>query len=308
MRITLFKKIAIFMFAIAVIPLSVVGYLTIRNAQNIGQRSIADANKMGEAAIVDSTASLSQLGEYIIKQKAEDTAKQVDIYLKAYPNKTLADLQNDEAFKAIAVQPVYGSGYTYILDLDSAYYLFHPQSAKVGTDAHALQTVLPAVWGILETTITTKQPSAGYYDWKEADGTINQKFMATIASVEKTADGRRFLVGASTYIKDFTQPSITLKTKLSELIQQTSAGILAFTESMIVQIIVFTLVVIILLVIISFIFARSISLPIKKLKSAADKVTMGNFDVKLPEAKGTDEVADLTSSMEMLISALKNKK
>ena len=47
-----------------------------------------------------------------IKQKAEDVAKQVEIYIKSNPELTVLDLQNDSYFQNIAVQPVGKTGYT----------------------------------------------------------------------------------------------------------------------------------------------------------------------------------------------------
>jgi two-component system sensor histidine kinase MtrB len=70
---------------------------------------------------------------------------------------------------------------------------------------------------------------------------------------------------------------------------------------------VIILLTIVFIIIICLKFAHSISMPVKQLKEAADKVTSGELDVKLPEVKGTDEVAELTGSVEMLIAAFKAK-
>jgi HAMP domain-containing protein len=53
-----------------------------------------------------------------------------------------------------------------------------------------------------------------------------------------------------------------------------------------------------------FYFSTTITKPVIKLKDAADKVTSGE-DAELPSANRNDEVAELTSSMEMLIAAFK---
>jgi HAMP domain-containing protein len=70
------------------------------------------------------------------------------------------------------------------------------------------------------------------------------------------------------------------------------------------RIIVLSLIVLILSVVGGLFFARSISNPIIRLKDAADKVTSGE-DVSLPAVKGSDEIAELTGSMAMLIQAFK---
>jgi ABC-type amino acid transport substrate-binding protein len=58
-----------------------------------------------------------------IKQKAEDIARQVEIYLRAYPDKTLKDLQNDTEFQKIAIQPVGKTGYTVVSDYNNLTWL-----------------------------------------------------------------------------------------------------------------------------------------------------------------------------------------
>lgn len=48
--------------------------------------------------------------------------------------------------------------------------------------------------------------------------------------------------------------------------------------------------------------------PINALKDAADKITDGDLDTKLPEAKSDDEVSCLIASIEMLVASYKAKK
>lgn len=45
--------------------------------------------------------------------------------------------------------------------------------------------------------------------------------------------------------------------------------------------------------------------PINALKDAADKITDGELDTKLPEAKSNDEVSNLIASIEMLVASYK---
>ena len=70
---------------------------------------------------------------------------------------------------------------------------------------------------------------------------------------------------------------------------------------------IFFIVVILIVIVVSVFFAKTISDPVRKLKEAADKATSGEFDAKLPEVKSTDEVAEMTGSIEMLITAFKRK-
>ena len=51
-------------------------------------------------------------------------------------------------------------------------------------------------------------------------------------------------------------------------------------------------------------FSKSISVPLKTLAAAARKIEGGTFDVKLPQAKGRDEIRILTVSFQKMCSAL----
>jgi hypothetical protein len=92
----------------------------------------------------------SSFGERAIKQKAEDVAKQIEIYLKAYPKKTVADLQEDEEFQKIAVQKVGETGYTALVDYDKLITRFHKQSSQVNLDLHTISDKAPDFYNIIK--------------------------------------------------------------------------------------------------------------------------------------------------------------
>lgn len=73
------------------------------------------------------------------------------------------------------------------------------------------------------------------------------------------------------------------------------------------KIISLSLALLVVSVIGALLFSRTITVPIKKLKNAADEATSGNFNVKIPLSKISDEISDLAASVEMLIVAFKSK-
>jgi methyl-accepting chemotaxis protein len=73
------------------------------------------------------------------------------------------------------------------------------------------------------------------------------------------------------------------------------------------QIIGLSVALLLISIIVSLVFSRTITGPIKKLRESADKVTNGEFDTQLPQLKSKDEIAELTASLEMLIMAFKFK-
>ena len=150
--------------------------------------------------------------ENAVEQKAIDVAKQIEIYINANPDKIITELQNDVYFKEIAVQTVGETGYTSVLDSESGYFYFHPQEKLVNTNSQALEEKLPEVWTILDETIgATCKEASGFYDWAEADGTVNQKYMYLACVDAKTADGKKLFVAATTYLDEYEISAISDK-------------------------------------------------------------------------------------------------
>lgn len=307
MKIRIFEKILIIMLVMTVIPLGVFGYMAVNSARDMGLTATSNAMAMGDSAVQESTGALNALGEQIIKQKAIDVAKQLEIYIKDNPDKTVEDLQADEYFKALAVQPVGETGYTAITDVDTLICRFHASEKTVNMDLHALEEKLPGFWSVMSQS-EGGVVSEGYYDWEEADGSIKQKYMYIAIVDAQTADGVTFSVAATTYMDEFSQPIVSTKEKIDSDIAESVSTINASTDAMMQQSVIMIALIIVFVVIVSLFFARSISDPIRKLKVAADKLTSGDTNVKLPSAGGSDEISELVSSMEMLSVAFKSKK
>ena len=147
----------------------------------------------------------------------------------------------------------------------------------------------------------------GYYDWEEPDGSMKQKYMYISVVDAKTADNVTFSVAATTYIEEFSKPVVEMENNVNTKLEQTKASIVQATSQMKTTLLTSMIITLIIVVIVTIFFAHTISRPVKKLKDAADKVTMGEFDVELPKTKSKDEVSELTASMEMLITAFKAK-
>ncbi|MGM5488270.1 MAG: HAMP domain-containing protein, partial [Nanobdellota archaeon] len=164
-------------------------------------------------------------------------------------------------------------------------------------------------------------PAKGYYDWKEDDGSINEKYMYIAIVNATTADGVQFSVAATTYIDEFTGPIKETEQKIQSSINQTAARILEAnqqtretiaqrTEGMNTQntIFIITGLTILIVVLVSFMFARALTRPITKLKEVAEKVSNGDFNVRMPDVKSRDEILDLTAAMELLVTGFKHLK
>ena len=144
-----------------------------------------------------------------IKQKAEDVAKQVEIYIKSNPELTVLDLQNDSYFQNIAVQPVGKIGYTALTDYNTLICKFHKNPAIINLQLKTLAEKLPGFWSIMSKTKGGYE-AEGTYDWEEADGTIKQKYMYIALVNAKTADGVGLSVAATTYLDEYEETASEL--------------------------------------------------------------------------------------------------
>jgi len=139
-----------------------------------------------------------------IKQKAIDVSKQIEIYLRSHPEKTIEDLQNDEYFQEIAVQQVGKTGYTAVTDYDNLVAKFHKNPDIVEMPLENLAEKLPGFWEVMSRT-RGGFVSEGVYDWAEKDGSINQKYMYISIVNVKTADGAGVHVAATTYLEEYAE-------------------------------------------------------------------------------------------------------
>jgi len=176
------------------------------------------------------------------------------------------------------------TGYMFMID-NTGKIVAHPASDKLGTQfGEENNTGLDTVIGKM------KGGESGY-----SDVTINdQDVYLAYSSIPTTG----WSVGLIVPITEIIQSAEDIRTQIKER-----------TESLGTQntVLIVTIITILIVITVGFIFARSITNPVKKLKEVADKVTDGDFNAQLPPAKGTDEVAELTASMEMVVTALKMK-
>ena len=143
-----------------------------------------------------------------IKQKAEDVAKQVEIYLKSNPTATVKDLQEDKYFQEIAVQPVGTNGYTSITDQDSSEQYFSHEANMVGMKISDIKDKTPQAWENFKKLFLGKcNNDEAYYSWTNPEGGIQDKYSYSVCVKVKTADGKRLGVDASIYVDRYEDES-----------------------------------------------------------------------------------------------------
>jgi len=243
-------------------------------------------------SVNESKSSLNRLGEKVIKEKAIDVAKQIEIFFKSRPKIKREDILKDPELKSIAVQKVGETGYTAVHDNKGINY-FHVNPQIVGTDLHDLAPKLPAFWKILEASLIG--PASGYYDWKDADGKIRPKYMYLVPV--KDID---LIVASTTYIEEFSKPSKAIEGRMKWVQGR-------YLDAYDIKIRIFYLVIMVTLVVllmVIYFYSRSVVRPIRYLSEVADKISMGELDTPI-QIKGKGEVGALAESIERMQTSVK---
>ncbi|MGQ9636815.1 MAG: cache domain-containing protein [Thermodesulfobacteriota bacterium] len=265
------------------------GSFRFTSIKDMGSESIRE---LTSTALNESKLSLDKLGEKIIREKAIDVAKQMEIYIKLHPKKKWEELLKDPWLKEIAIQKVGETGYTAVHDTNAINY-FHVNPQIVGMDLHQLSEKLPAFWKILEASL--HGPAHGYYDWKDADGKIRPKYMY-LSPVKDT----NLIVAATTYIDEFSKPSKAIEAKMSGI----ETRYLEEYENRTRIFLILILAVLLILLVRIFFYSRSIIKPILYLSEIADKISLGELDTPI-EIKAKGEVAVLAESIERMQASVK---
>ncbi len=280
---------------------------TMAEMESMNTAVVDEMEVMSSVGTREGVRTLNELGERMIREKAKDVAREIEIYMKMRPGSRISVLREDEELKKIAVQPVGETGYTAVHD-DKAINHFHTNPKIVGMNLRTLANRFPEFWKILEASLTGD--AVGYYDWEDADGVVRPKYMF-IAPVE----GTKLRVAATTYIDEFSRPARQIEKKLAEIHDRTEKKLLASagrtyerfrrtsqrTLNIFVIVVAFSLGLIIIL---TFWFSRTIIRPITQLTQVANRISMGDLDTTV-QIKSRDEVGLLAESFSRMQESLR---
>lgn len=294
------------MLILSVVPLAVLGVISLQDSNALSSEIAGEAQSIGKISIEESNEALTALGAELMKVKAQDVAKQVEIYLGEHPDMTLADLQNDTGFRSIIVQDVGETGFTTGMDADTLVIRFHRNIADEGVDLHDKQETNPGYykllqsgWGYIDTS--------GYYTWTDEKGAVRDKYGYFVVARAPTADNVFLRVGATVYTDEFSEPSRETEAKIQEKLTETEEMISKKTTEMSTQntVLIITVLTILIVTIISFLFAGSITKPIHRLRDVADRVSMGDMEDTEINISNEDEIGDLAESFQRMIVSMK---
>ncbi len=245
---------------------------------------------------------MKKMAEDFIRQKVLDVVLQLELYLQAHPEMTVEDLQHNSKFRDIAVQPVGNKGYTALQDVDTAMNRFHKDPKIENLDLHSLSDKLPEFWIIMKNSLGGRY-SHGYYKWKDPDGKLRDKFMYIAPINEKTADGVRLGVAATTYIDEFTHPILAAQ----DVSQSTTRYLMIVLNNLIQSFkttgFLFMGLGMLFIIVFSIWTATYFSRAITNLQEATQAVNQGNFDIRVKPAMSGD-VRQLIENFNQMLAQL----
>lgn len=299
----LFSKILYTLLILGLIPLLIYGIYTTKSIRDLSTSVLEESRQLGFLTLRECIESMNRLREKFIQQKAEDVAKQVEIYLKINP-KTLKALQKDPYFQSIAVQPVGETGYTALTNMKTAICVFHKQPNIVNLNLQTLEAKLPDFWKIMKLSLSGKS-SSGYYDWIEPNSTTRKKYMYITPIKAATTDGVEMTVAATTYIDEFSRPIYIVRNKMINTIENSTEQMEYSLKRL--QETGWTLLFAtgVLIAVVSYLLAKYITIPIKQLTETAERISKGDLSETEVKVKSRDEIGQLASSFTRIAASLK---
>ena len=272
-----------------------VGKFQFASIKGLWANSLAE---IGAASLKESTKSLNDLGADIIKQKADDVARQLEIYLssRGYPKKiNIQQLYDDPVMKDLTIQKVGITGYTSVFDNQNRLQFNPNPKLSRGFETKTIYDKLGPGFIKINDTALAGTPNGGIYKWQEPDGSFRDKYMY-ITHVK----GTDLLVAATTYIDEFSKPAATITSTLKKL-QNTYSQ--QYNRRFSVLMIIIGIVLLILLGVI-YAYSYSVVNPIRQLSEVADRISMGDMDARI-NVKATGEIGVLAQSIERMQTSVK---
>ncbi len=244
---------------------------------------------------------LTNYGEYIIEDKAQDVARELSLALAGRKNLNYQELRRDPKIRRLAIQTIYTAqgpaGYTDLYDRHG-YILFHPDSKVEGHNQLDWEKQYPQTTEMIKRSFKEDRV-AGYYNFFDKNGKERQRY-----SVRIHVPGTPFVVAAIVNIDEYFLPTQKKMRQASlQIIQEAEHSIKLHSRKLermakiggLVGGASFSL----LAALFGLYFAASISGPLRRLQKGVKEVGEGNFAVAVPE-KGVKEVVHLAQSFNQL--------
>lgn len=176
-----------------------------------------DSIAIGHQAAEIAASALVELGSEIIRQKAQDIARQIEIFLKHRTFSSPQEINQDPELASIAVVRIGQTGYSAVHDTN-AINLFHANPAVVGTDLHINEFVYPQFWEIIKNGLTSE--SGGYYEWPGPHGGVERKYMYCVPIFPEQIAPLGLVIATTICIDEFLHPSREISKRIITLAER----------------------------------------------------------------------------------------
>lgn len=275
----------------------VLGELT-KSAIQIADQAVSNVTTSN---IQHSDRIITRMGEYVVRDKAEDVARELAYILKGKKLDDYAKLRRDRGLRAIAIQSIYtphgSAGYTDLYDRDG-FILFHPDKNVEGRNQLDWQKEYPETTEMIKRSFKENHVQ-GFFTFFDKDKKERQRF-----SVRVHVPGTRFIVAAIVNLDEFFGPARrhmqdSCQIATVEAKKQIESHYAALNREVMIGGLLAGLALCLVGGLSGLYFAAAISRPISRLRDGVRQVGEGDFAVAVPE-RGVREVADLAHSFNEL--------
>jgi HAMP domain-containing protein len=269
-----------------------VGPVEMTSIRDMGSNSFTQVKTF---FLLQSRISMGSLVEKNIEAKVANVAEQISVYVqtnvKANPKKDPQIMLQDPELLKIAVQTVGENDYTAVYDTQGVnIYNVDPQA--VGMSLRDLFKDNPEMLKLMESGL--KDPTAGYYDYKDKDGKSSTKYIYIIP-----VKGTNLVAVGATSVEELSRPAATVEKRVAQI---ESRYMMQYKKNF--QIFFMIIILVVIVAVIVFI-GRSLIQPIHRLSEVADRISTGDLDTPI-DVKGVGEVRALTESFERMQASVRS--
>jgi HAMP domain-containing protein len=238
----------------------------------------------------ESVTVVRGMAEDIIAEKSRSVAREVRLYLNNNGDMEAEAFNEDRRMRHLAVQKVGNTGYTVLFEMphgaqDNYITWVHPNSKIIGKPMKPLlkDALKPShfrgFWKIY-TGVEGDRVSDGYYDWKDSDGEIRQKYM-----VCTPVPGTDYAIAATAYIDMFMRPANLIKARAHRHYVEMRNMIMGVLGG----------IVVLIVVIVSW-YGNRLTKRIKSLTDVTERISVGELDAEVGVASN-DEIGVLSNAI-----------
>ncbi len=244
---------------------------------------------------------LTRMGEYVVKDKAEDVARELPYVLAGRKSYNYAQLRRDPRIRSIAIQtirtPEGAAGYTDLYDQEG-YILFHPDPNVEGRNQLDWESEYPETTELIKRSFKEDNVS-GYFNFFDKNKKERRRY-----SVRLHVPGTPFVVAAIVNLDEFFLPTQErIKQANAKIMTRATQDIQEHREQMDREVKLGGFIAGLFLTLIAVFsglgFAAAISRPISRLRDGVREVGEGNFSVAVP-VTGAKEIVHLAQSFNQL--------